>query len=451
MDKRWLIGGSLLAVVIGVVTGLASALFLVTLDWATERQARSPWLLALLPLAGAGIAWAYAGIGKSAAGGNNLILDQIHALDGENRVPLRMFPLVLVATISTHLFGGSAGREGTAVQMGGAFAAWLARQYGLQGHHLRILLMCGISGGFSSVFGTPLAGTIFGMEVLALGGMRYDALIPCLVSAIAGDLTIRWLDVHHGLYAIGSPIPELSLSTVVPVAIAAVAFGLVSLLFSEATVGVERVAKQLVPHPVWRTFLGGFVVIAITLALGTRIYNGLSLPLLADAFSGGSVPDFAFLFKLVLTAVTLGVGFKGGEVTPLFVIGATLGVTLSGPLGLEPDFLAALGFVAVFGAAANTPVACLIMGAELFGASGIVHVGIAVFIAYTVSGHRGIYHSQRVLAAKHPQVSPEMVGASLHELRLRRPQLSWRRRRIVDAAAREGLERDGTGEQSGRH
>jgi len=437
-------------VVIGVATGLASALFLITLEIATDRQASSPWLLYLLPLAGAGIAWAYAGIGKSAAGGNNLILDQLHAMDRSNRVPLRMLPLVLIATIATHLFGGSAGREGTAVQMGGAIAAWLARQLGLHGDFLRILLMCGISGGFSSVFGTPLAGTIFGMEVLALGGMRYDALIPCLVSAVAGDLTIRALDVHHGLYQISAPIPEISLSTVIPVAIAAVAFGLVSLLFTEMTVAIERLSKRLVPRPVWRTFLGGFVVIAITLVLGTRVYNGLSLPLLEDAFNGGTVPAFAFLFKVILTAVTLGVGFKGGEVTPLFVIGATLGVTLAGPLGLEPDFLAALGFVAMFAAAANTPVACVIMGAELFGATGIIHIGIAVFIAYTASGHRGIYHSQRVLAAKHVHVSSEMAGASLHELRSRRPPASWRRRRVEDTARREAHERSGTGEQSGR-
>ncbi len=158
-------------------------------------------------------------------------------------------------------------------------------------------------------------------------------------------------------------------------------------------------------------------MIGVTLAFGTRIYNGLSLPLLTDAFTGASIPTFAFLFKLILTAITLGVGFKGGEVTPLFVIGATLGVTLAHPLGMSPDFLAALGFIAVFAAAANTPFACVIMDAEIFGTSGIIHFGITVFVAYTISGHRGIYHSQRIVTPKHSRSSPALIGSSLDEPR----------------------------------
>ena len=431
MDRRWIVTGSCLAVAVGALSGLASAGFLKALEHATALQTNHSWLLFLLPLAGILIAWAYQGYGRSAAGGNNLILDQIHEADQGNRVPLRMFPLVLVSTILTHMFGGSAGREGTAVQMGGALASWLARTLRLKPAHLNILLMCGISGGFSSIFGTPLAGTIFGMEVLALGGMRYDALIPCLVAAVMGDLVVDWVGVHHGVYTITAIIPDTTLKTLALVVIAGIAFGVASLVFAEATGLVERLAKRLVANDIWRTFLGAFVIIAMTVALGTRIYNGLSLPLLADSFSGQSVPTFAFLFKLVLTAVTLGVGFKGGEVTPLFVIGATLGVTLSDPLGLPPDFLAALGFVAVFAAAANTPLACVVMGVEIFGTSGILYFGIAVFIAYTVSGHRGIYHSQRILTPKHVHTSSPLVGASLHELQDQRRAVRHAARRAV--------------------
>ncbi|MCA9859836.1 MAG: chloride channel protein [Thermomicrobiales bacterium] len=423
---------SLLGIVVGAASGLASALFLLALEWATDEQTNNPWLLYLLPFAGVLIAWSYAGWGKAAAGGNNLLLDQIHAAGGSNRVPLHMFPLVLGATILTHLFGGSAGREGTAVQMGGAIAGWLSRVLNVTGQHLRVMLMCGISGGFSSVFGTPLAGTVFGMEVVAMGGMRYDALIPCLIAAVVGDLVVRTVGVHHATYVVSAGFPEISAETVVPVVLAGIAFGLASLLFSEATATIEHVAKHLVPRPVWRTFLGGFVVILITLVYGTRAYNGLSLPLLADCFNGEAVPTFAFMLKLVLTAVTLGVGFKGGEVTPLFVIGATLGVTLSGPLGLEPDTLAALGFVAVFAAAANTPIACVIMGAEIFGGSGIVFFGIAVFVAYTISGDRGIYHSQRILTSKHLRVDSASVGGSLADARrTRAPVLGRAQRRLT--------------------
>jgi H+/Cl- antiporter ClcA len=428
-DRRLLLTCSVLALVIGAASGAASAVFLILLDLATAAQTDNPWLLYLLPLAGIVIAWLYAGYGKSAAGGNNLLLDQIHAADEVNRVPLRMMPLVLVATILTHLFGGSAGREGTAVQMGGAIAGWLARTLNVSAAHLRIMLMCGISGGFSGVFGTPLAGTVFGLEVLAIGGMRYEALVPCLISAAVADLVVRdLLHVHHGIYPVASGFPELSLQTAVLVAIAGIAFGLASLLFAESTALVERTSRRLVPNPMLRAFLGGFLVIAITLALGTRIYNGLSLPLLADAFNGSQIPTFAFLFKLILTAVTLGVGFKGGEVTPLFVIGATLGVTLSGPLGLPADTLAALGFVAVFAAAANTPLACIIMGIEIFGfgSSAVILFGIAVCLAYTISGNHGIYHAQRILVPKTLQPTSPLIGSSLREAQAQRLPLHAR-------------------------
>lgn len=426
----WFVGSVALAAIIGAASGFASALFLHSLSWATDAQTDHPWLLFGLPFAGAFIAWAYAGFGKSAAGGNNLLLDQIHAADeterAPNRVPLRMFPLVLVATVLTHLFGGSAGREGTAVQMGGAIAGWLGRTLKIANSHLRILLMCGIAGGFASVFGTPLAGTIFAMEVLALGGMRYDALIPCLIAAVSGDLILRATGVQHAHYVVAEGFPDLSWHVVLVVTIAGIAFGLASLLFAEATATIEQWSKRLVGNPVLRTFLGGGVVILVTLAFGTREYNGLSLPLLKACFSGDAVPTWSFLAKLFLTALTLGVGFKGGEVTPLFVIGATLGVTLSGPLDMAPSTLAALGFVAVFAAAANTPIACVVMGAELFGGSGVILFGLAVFIAYTISGHRGIYHAQRILVDKHLRPRHPHIGISLHDARTRTTPLHRR-------------------------
>lgn len=419
----WFIGSAALAAIVGVGSGLASALFLTVLSWATDAQTDHPWLLFGLPFAGAAIAWAYAGFGKTAAGGNNLLLDQIHAADETestpNRVPLRMFPLVLAATVLTHLFGGSAGREGTAVQMGGAIAGWMGRVLRISNSHLRVLLMCGIAGGFASVFGTPLAGAVFAMEVLALGGMRYDALIPCLIAAVSGDLILRATGVQHTHYVVIDGFPELSWHVVLLVTIAGIAFGLASLLFAEATAAIEHWSKHLVGNPMLRTFLGGVAVILVTLAFGTRDYNGLSIPLLRECFTGGSVPTWAFLAKLLLTALTLGVGFKGGEVTPLFVIGATLGVTLSGPLGMPADTLAALGFVAVFAAAANTPIACVVMGAELFGGGGVILFGIAIFVAYTISGHRGIYHAQRIAAPKGLQHLAPITGRSLREVRER--------------------------------
>ncbi|MCO5217408.1 MAG: chloride channel protein [Thermomicrobiales bacterium] len=430
--RYWIPGVLVLAGWIGVASGCASAAFLVILKLATDFHTDHPWMLYGLPLAGVVTAWLYNGYGRIAARGNNLLLDQIHAADDVNRVPLRMLPLVLIATVLTHLFGGSAGREGTAVQMGGAIAGGFARTLGLSSAHLKVMLMCGISGGFSGVFGTPMAGTVFSMEVVAIGSMRYDALIPCLISALLADLTVRSLGVHHGIYTVTSGFPEISIRLVCLVAIAAIAFGLASLLFAEATAFIEHHAKSLIGNPVLRAAVGGLAVVFVTLLLGTSIYNGLSLPLLSDCFSGGPVPTFAFLAKLLLTALTLGVGFKGGEVTPLFVIGATLGVTLAGPLGLPPDMLAALGFVAVFAAAANTPIACVVMGAELFGVGGssIILFGVVVFIAYTISGHHGIYHSQKILVSKHLHPTHPLVGYSLHEARSHRAR-QIRARRVV--------------------
>jgi len=412
MGRSWYGRGLALAALTGVLSGLASGLFLDALRRATEHQTNHRWLLFLLPVGGAVIAWLYRGYGASAVGGNNLILDHIHE-SRKTSIPLRMFPLILITTVLTHLFGGSAGREGVAVQMGGAIASQIARVFRLDSAQTRLLLMCGISGGFASIFGTPLAGTIFGMEMLAIGGISYEALIPCLIAALAGNQAIHWLGIEHGHYAINSAIPALGPDVVAKVAVAAVVFGLLSAAFSESIVLLEREWRALFKNPVVKTTVGGGLVIAATLALGTRAYNGLSLPLLSAPFTGQSVPSLAFLAKLGLTALTLSVGFKGGEVTPLFVIGATAGATFAGPLGLPVDFLAALGFVAVFAAAANTPLACVAMGAELFGSSGIIYFGIAIFIAYTISGHRGIYRSQRLVTPKRLHQGPFESGAAL--------------------------------------
>lgn len=389
---KWL----LLAAAAGVLAGTTSALFLALLEWATATREGAPWLLWLLPAAGALISYMYATVGGEAGQGNNLLIERIH--EGRGTVPLRMAPLVLIGTVATHLFGGSAGREGTAVQMGGSLAAYAAGLLRIRPEDRPLLLMCGVAAGFGSVFGTPLAGAVFAAEMLTVGTIRYRALFPCFAAALIGDAVTTAWGIDHPHYDMGG-MPEFSILLLLRVALAAALFGLVSAFFSELVRTSKAVFARLASNPAVRSAAGGTLVIALVYIAGTRDYLGLSLPLLSDAFAGESDP-FAFLWKTVFTAVTLGSGFQGGEVTPLFVIGATFGEMMSGPLSLSASFLAGLGLVGVFCGATNTPVACLLLGIELFGFDNVGYIAVVCVISYLASGHTGIYSSQRITASK---------------------------------------------------
>jgi H+/Cl- antiporter ClcA/PII-like signaling protein len=442
---KWL----LIACSLGIAIGSAVALFLWSLERATEFRFAHPSILFALPLAGVAIGALYRRFGKSCESGNDLILEQIHEPGGG--VPWRMAPLVLVSTVATHLFGGSAGREGTAVQMGGSLAGGLSRWLRLTPQDNRTLLMAGVAGGFGAVFGTPLTGAIFAMEVLAIGRMSYESLIPCLMASIAGDCTVRAWGLDHSHYhisslfahgALASPTP-LSGLLLLKVAAAAIVFGLVSVLFVETTHGCHWVLKRLAPWPLLRPALGGCMVIALTYVLGTRDYLGLGTvapPAHPDAvtiqscFSAGGATPWSWWWKILFTAMTLGAGFKGGEVTPLFFVGAALGNVLAQLLGAPVDLFAGLGFVAVFAGATNTPLACTIMGLELFlpGSSGLfdsgfgVYLATACFLSYVFSGHSGIYLAQRIGTPK-LEAGEELPEISLRLARELRPRRRSRR------------------------
>lgn len=390
---KWLV----LALLVAVLAGSASAVFLIALDWATRTREAQRWLIALLPLAGFVIGWVYLRHGKGADKGNNLLIDEIH--DPRQTLPLRMAPLVLVSTVASHLFGASVGREGTAVQMGGALADQLTRLFRLTPVDRRILLMAGISGGFASVFGTPLAGAVFGLEVLMLGRIRYDALLPCFVAAIAADqVTLAW-GVHHTHYAAGL-LPALSAWTLAATALAGVAFGLAGLVFARGTHAASAFMARHIAYAPLRPLLGGMVLAAVVWFTGAWRYVGLGIPVIEEALRQ-PVPAWDFAAKMALTIASLGSGFKGGEVTPLFYIGATLGNALAPLLQMPVGMLAALGFVAVFAGAANTPLACTFMAMELFGAEIGLFAGLACVVSYLFSGHVGIYRSQRIGQNKH--------------------------------------------------
>lgn len=411
-----LVNWIVLAGLVGVLAGAGSAIFLTGLYWATDTREANPWLLYLLPLGGMLIGLVYHRFGRDIEAGNNLLLERIQTTGGS--VSILMAPLIVVSTIGTHLFGGSAGREGTAVQMGGSLADWLGRLLRLSPDNRRLLLISGISGGFGAVFGTPIAGMVFGMEVLAVGRIRYDALVPCLVASTVGDMVCRGLGVQHHIYVMDVD-PNLTLGLIIWAGFAGVAFGAASYLFAELTHTIQQTMARRVRTTWLRPFYGGIAVIVLTGVVGSREYLGLSLPLIEASFTPGQVAFWAFALKIVFTAVTLGTGFKGGEVTPLFCIGATLGSSLAWLTGQPTPVFAALGFVAVFAGAANTPLACSLMGIELFGAELAIPITIACVVSYIVSGHSGIYLSQQIDTPKHSGATVP-PSSSLRDCRNRR-------------------------------
>ncbi len=390
-----------LSALAGIMGGTASAVLLVSLEWATKTREAHRWLIWLLPLAGLFVGWLYLRFGSAVAAGNNLILDEIHAEtdDPHRTIPIRMTPLILLGTFLTHLFGGSAGREGTAIQTGASLADQLARPFRLDGRDRRVLLMAGISAGFASVFGTPMAGAVFGIEVLTLGSLSYEAIAPCFIAAFVGDLTTRAWHVHHTIYRV-TEVPAVNVRGLVYAAIAGAAFGLVGMLFARSMHAISHLFKRWIAWPPLRPFVGGIIVACAVFAVGTTEYIGLGIPTIVASFES-RLPPYDWAVKLIFTVVTLGAGFKGGEVTPLFFIGATLGNALAWILPLPPSLLAGMGFVGVFAGASNTPLASALMAMELFGSEAGAYAAVACVFSYLFSGHAGIYASQRVLRQKH--------------------------------------------------
>lgn len=390
---------TLLAVPVGLVIGSACALFLWSLDLATRTRFAHPALLYFLPLAGIAIDRIYALFGRSAEAGTNLILEEIH--EPRAGVPRRMAPLILISTVITHLFGGSAGREGTAVQIGGGVASTFGRWIRLPPAEVRMLLRIGIAAGFGGVFGTPIAGAIFALEVVIARRLHYEAVVPCVVAAFVSDFGCTMWGIHHVAYSIAA-LPRFDLGMLGQAVIVGGAAGLASAHFVWLTHALHTFWRRAIPLDWLRPAAGGVVIIGLTYLVGTRDYLGLGVispdahgVSIVASFHVGGATAWIWWWKIAFTAVTLSCGYKGGEVTPLFFIGATLGNALSNVVGGPVDWCAGLGFVAVFAGATKTPLACAVMGMELFGATHAAPLVVACYAAFAFAGRGGIYATRR--------------------------------------------------------
>lgn len=390
---KWL----LIAVIVGSLAGSASAFFLISLDYVTEIRDFNMWLIALLPLSGLIIGLTYHYWGSNVLKGNNQLLEEFYS--PKQVIPFKMAPLVLFGTLMTHLFGGSAGREGTAVQMGGAIADQFTKVFQLRPRDRKMLIIMGISAGFASVFGTPIAGAIFALEVLIMGRMRYEAILPAFMAAYIADYTCHLWGAAHTSYTIYE-VPVMDPLNFLLSIIAGILFGITALVFSRSTHFFTQLFNQKFSYPPIRPLIGGVVIAAVVFLSDSTRYLGLGIPIIVNAFEEQVLP-YDFLLKILFTAFTLGAGFKGGEVTPLFFIGACLGNALVWIIPLPISLLAGMGFVAVFSGATNTPIACTIMAIELFGAESALYTAIACVVAYLFSGHNGIYGSQIIGSPKH--------------------------------------------------
>ncbi|SFK09848.1 H+/Cl-antiporter ClcA [Halobacillus dabanensis] len=388
--------------IIGITVGSATTFLLEANDYlGDDIRLKRDWLIFLLPFGGIIIGYIYMNYGKvflnnalnDTAQLNNLVIEAVH---GKNEVPRRMGPIVYLGTFITVLFGGSTGREGAAVQMGGSVAATVHKIFKVSKFDNKILLMSGISAGFGSAFGAPITGAVFGMEMTALGKLKFEALVPCLTASFSGHYvtTAAWGHKHEEF--ILQTVPEKSIITFLTVILLSVVFSLISIFYCQLRHGIQNFSEKFFKkNHMKRAFFGGIIIVVLTMIVGSQDYNGRGLQMLEQSFHE-EVPPFAFLAKLIFTAVTLGSGFVGGEAIPLFFIGATLGNALHEFIDLPMSFLSALGLIAVFCGGANTPIAAFLLAMEMFDGKGLEYFFVACLVSYLFSGHHGLWPSQKI-------------------------------------------------------
>lgn len=399
---KWVIIGCIVGAVVGVI-GVA---FHWLLEEATAFRMEHSVILWLLPIGGLGIIGLYHLLGMKNDRGTNFILVAVR--QNEN-VSLRTAPLIFISTVITHLFGGSAGREGAALQLGGSIASYLGRVIELNEKDKRIITMCGMAAGFSALFGTPLTAVIFSMEVISVGIMHYSAIVPGTVAALIASALAQGMGFQPTAFTIFGVPQGIDLKIALSVGLLGIICALVSMLFCIVMDKVTHGYKFYIKNPYVRAFVGGALVIGLTLLVGCEDYNGAGMDIIQKAVEGEAKP-YAFLLKILFTAITLGAGYKGGEIVPTFFVGATLGCVVGPIFGLSPSFAAGLGMMAVFCGVTNCAIASIVLSIELFGAQGLGYYALCCGISYMLSGYYGLYSEQKIMYSK---VKPEFIDRSV--------------------------------------
>ena len=400
---KWVI----FALAIGLVVGGVSTAFAYALSYVTALRQGHVWLIALLPLGGAAIVLLYRVSGMEKDRGTNYVLVAVR----ENApLPLRTAPLVFASTVLTHLLGGSSGREGAILQIGGSISSKIGRWVKLDEKDSRIITMCGMSAAFSALFGTPLAAAMFAMEVVSVGVLYYAAIVPCLLSALIGVEVAGFFGVAPTAFPL-SALPELTPLTMLQAGGMGVLFALLSIGFCKLMHTSPGIYQRLIPRPALRAAAGGVLVILLTLLVqlwdpGSYDYNGAGAEIIAAAIGGHARPE-AFLLKMLFTTVTLGAGFKGGEIVPVFFTGATFGCVAAPLLGLDAPFGAALGMVGVFCGVTNCPMTSLLLAYEVFGGAGLPLFAVSCAVSYMLSGYNSLFSEQKIVYSK---IRPEFIN-----------------------------------------
>lgn len=386
---------TLIAVVTGAFGGIIGTVFHKCVEAATKFRGENPIIILALPLGGLIIVFLYKICGASHKLGTNNV---IRAARAEESVPWFLAPLIFVSTVITHLFGGSAGREGAALQLGGSIGSLTAKIFRLDKADSSVVVICGMSGVFSAVFGTPVTAAFFSLEVLSVGIMQYSAIIPSIFSAVVAygaSLLLGASPAYYGLKL----VPSFGFANALKVIGLGVIIALGSILFCVVMERVRGLYSKYLKNLYVRAFAGGIIIIFLTFAVGSYDYNGAGMNIVLNALNGQARTE-AFLLKLLFTALTIGAGYKGGEIVPAFFVGSTLGCVAGSLFGLDSGFCAALGMVGLFCGVVNAPVTSLILSVELFGDSGFVYFSLMVGVCYMLSGNFSLYSSQKIVCSK---------------------------------------------------